>query len=568
MRARLAVLLTGCLAVAAAAAWKKLAFPDLSAVENLYAVIAKAMSRPQYFYHLHNLPHFRERSNVAMGDFVMREAQPVAFKAAWSLDASYPSRAAEDGEESWGAAPRRAAADILTYDEMYVEGKLQAPSDPASVIIDRPHSFSSVVAPQLLPPHPTDESPFRDDRKLPRGTKQKQIGLQLYVPLTCKETPEVLREAQPEAHDACRDKHESLLSTLSQLEGTEGFSSLQIQLEAKQLGGEEEAGKAASARPLRPVLFYVHGGGLVSLSTAAYDKLVRRMANLMGAEDGVVVSVDYRLSPEHKFPAPLEDCLHAISFVVKHAETLGLDATRLAVIGDSAGGSLTASLLAEALRLPRKYPWIDSVQHAALVYPSLCRGCPTRSHLLYGDISTLKNDIWFAFAHTQVLGPVGDWRQIPFAIPSELLSRFPPTSLILFTHDIQYEVGVLFHERLRRAGVKTSLFIAPEALGGGELSASTTGIAIISLVSVLLNLKVSVAKFKQYLEMRLVMRTTGMHGFFGSDAWSTFGVRAVEWTIERILNSMQKVAAGGSRAHLERAKHNEASVNAGNKPAP
>ncbi|KAL8430740.1 hypothetical protein ACSSS7_005737 [Eimeria intestinalis] len=408
MRARLALLLTGCLAVVAAATWKKLAFPDLSAVENLYAIIAKALSRPQYVYHLHELPHFRERSNVAMGDFVMREAQPVAFKAGWSLEASYTSHAAEDGEESWGAAPRRAAADTLTYDEVYVEGKLQAPSDPASVIIDRPHSFPSVVAPQLLPPHPNDENPFREARKLPRGTQQKQIGLQLYVPLTCREAPEMAREAQPEAHDACLDKHESLLSILYQLEGAESFSSFRIEVEAEQLSGENEASKAASApgtkaRPLRPVLFYVHGGGLVSLSTAAYDKLVRRMANLMGAQDGVVVSIDYRsylsannsdcfhdywcylshrLSPEHKFPVPLEDCLHAISFVVNHAETLGLDANRLAVIGDSAGGSLTASLLAEALRLPRKYPWIDSVQHAALVYPSLCRGCPTRSHLL------------------------------------------------------------------------------------------------------------------------------------------------------------------------------------------
>ncbi|KAL8448833.1 hypothetical protein Emed_003541 [Eimeria media] len=279
MRARVTLILTGCLAVAAAATWKKLAFPDLSAVENLYAVIAKAMSRPQYIYHLHELPHFRDRSNVAMGDFVMREAQPVAFKAGWSLEASYTSRAAEDGEESWGAAPRRAAADILTYDEVYVEGKLQAPSDPASIIIDRPHSFPSVVTPQLLPPHPTKEHSSREERKLPRGTQHKQIGMHLCVPLTCKEAPEMSREAQAEAHDACLEKQQSLLYTLSQLKGAEAFSSLQFEVET---------------RPLRPVLFYVHGGGLVSLSTAAYDKLVRRMANLMGAQDGVVVSIDYR----------------------------------------------------------------------------------------------------------------------------------------------------------------------------------------------------------------------------------------------------------------------------------
>ncbi|KAL8439396.1 hypothetical protein Efla_001866 [Eimeria flavescens] len=209
-------------------------------------------------------------------------------------------------------------------------------------------------------------------------------------------------------------------------------------------------------------------------------------------EEALPLLFPRRLSPEHKFPVPMEDCLHAISFVVNNAAAFGIDVSKLAVIGDSAGGALTASVLGEALRLPQRYPWIRNVKHAALVYPSLCRGCPTRSHLLYGDIKALKNDIWFAFAHTQVLGPVGDWRQTPFAIPSEILSQFPPTSLILFTHDIQYEIGVLFHERLRRARATTSLFVAP-----------------------------------------------GMHGFFGSDAWSAFGVQAVEWTIGRILKSLQ-----------------------------
>lgn len=490
MVAKLATFVICCLAVAGAALWRRFTYPDLSAVENLYFIIASIMSRPQYVYHLHGIAHFRERSDLAMGDFTMRESQPVAFRVYWELGSSYKSYATEDGEGEWGRAPKNPVG-ALMYDEVYLEGKMKPPSDPASVVIKRPHSFPEGVSSQLMPPHPLDGSVLSDSGKPSAEDHHSTIGMHLYAPITCPEAPQWPPEN--EALLLCENSHKALLSKLLQTEKIDGVSSFQIEVEVLQLAGQQESGSISQSQTtLRPALFYLHGGGLVSLSTAAYDKLMRRMTNLMGSAGGIVISVDYRLSPEHKFPIPLEDCLQAISFVVKHAEAYGIDANRLAVIGDSAGGALVASVLGEALRLPRRYPWIRGVRHAALVYPSLCRGCPTRSHLLYGNKSTLSNDIWFAFAHTRTLGPIWDWRQTPFAIPTELLSQFPPMSMILFTHDIQYEIGILFHERLRRAGVHTSLFVAP-----------------------------------------------GLHGFFGSDAWSSFGVRAVEWTIERILGYLQ-----------------------------
>jgi acetyl esterase len=91
-----------------------------------------------------------------------------------------------------------------------------------------------------------------------------------------------------------------------------------------------------------PVLGYLHGGGWVAGSAATHRKLAHRFA-----EAGYLVfNVDYRLAPEHAFPAPWEDCVHAIRWAARTAERYGGDASRLAVGGDSAGGNLTAAALA------------------------------------------------------------------------------------------------------------------------------------------------------------------------------------------------------------------------------
>ncbi len=92
-----------------------------------------------------------------------------------------------------------------------------------------------------------------------------------------------------------------------------------------------------SPDPDLPLLVVFHGGGWVIGSAEEFDGIARQLAN---ASDAIVVSVDYRLAPEHPFPAPLDDCWHALQWTVEHARQFGGDPSRMAVGGDSAGGNL------------------------------------------------------------------------------------------------------------------------------------------------------------------------------------------------------------------------------------
>ena len=96
---------------------------------------------------------------------------------------------------------------------------------------------------------------------------------------------------------------------------------------------------ADTGQPM-PAIVFAHGGGWCLCSLDLYDNPCRALANATGC---VVFSVDYRLAPEHKFPVPLDDVYRALCWVAEHAAALGIDAQRLAVGGDSAGGNLAAA---------------------------------------------------------------------------------------------------------------------------------------------------------------------------------------------------------------------------------
>src|SRR5262249_2605749 len=98
---------------------------------------------------------------------------------------------------------------------------------------------------------------------------------------------------------------------------------------------------ASSARP-RPLVVYFHGGGFFSGDLDTHDVMVRRLANLSGAS---VLSVGYRLAPEHPFPAGLEDCYAAVAWAAEHGSALGIDPDRLATAGASAGPNLSAAVV-------------------------------------------------------------------------------------------------------------------------------------------------------------------------------------------------------------------------------
>jgi acetyl esterase len=139
-----------------------------------------------------------------------------------------------------------------------------------------------------------------------------------------------------------------------------------------------------------PTLIFLHGGGWVLGSIQVYEGVCRRLAHYGGFP---VISVEYRLAPEHKFPAPLEDCLAAIRWVAAHGGSLGIDGGRLALAGDSAGGNL-ALAAAMALRDEKGPP----LKAAALIYGAYGVDFDTPSYRAYGIEKYLlsrQDMIWF-----------------------------------------------------------------------------------------------------------------------------------------------------------------------------
>ena len=126
-----------------------------------------------------------------------------------------------------------------------------------------------------------------------------------------------------------------------------------------------------------PVMLYCHGGGMMVGSLETYDAMTKRMC----AKSGVaIVSIDYRLTPEHRYPSAHEDCFHAIRWLVERAGSLGLDGTRLAIGGDSGGGLLSAS----AARLSAKGD-LPPILFQLLIYPFLGRRHDYASYVEFQD---------------------------------------------------------------------------------------------------------------------------------------------------------------------------------------
>ena len=202
-----------------------------------------------------------------------------------------------------------------------------------------------------------------------------------------------------------------------------------------------------------PGLVYFHGGGFVVGSLDLYDADCRRIAAEVGA---VVVSVDYRLAPEHPFPAPLEDCYAALVWVAAHAEELGVDADRIAVGGESAGGGLAAgvALLARDRGGPRL-----CLQFLGI--PELDDRLATQSMRRLGvdsPITTVANGeiSWDSYLGTGVRGTD---RVSPYAAPARAadLTGLPPALVTAYELDALRDEDIAYAQRLLSAGVPTEL---------------------------------------------------------------------------------------------------------------
>ena len=200
------------------------------------------------------------------------------------------------------------------------------------------------------------------------------------------------------------------------------------------------------AGPL-PVCMWFHGGGWVIGSVATNDATCRALANASGA---IVVSVDYRLAPEHKFPVPFDDSYAATVWAAENAASLGGDPSRLAVAGASAGGNLATTI---ALRARNENG--PALVHQALIYPVTDRDYSRSSYKENGEGYGLSyaSMVWFwdCYLSNEADG------ESPYVAPmlAEDLSGLPSAFVLTCEFDPLRDEGEAYAKRLQEAGVPT-----------------------------------------------------------------------------------------------------------------
>ncbi len=217
-------------------------------------------------------------------------------------------------------------------------------------------------------------------------------------------------------------------------------------------------GAGTGAATLLPALVFFHGGGWVVGDLETHDPMCRHLANATGC---AVVAVDYRLAPEHKFPAAVEDSFAATEWVAANGAELGIDGGRLAVGGDSAGGNLAAvvSLLARDRGAPR-------LRAQLLLYPALDFGMNHASHQRFaeGHLLTVATMRWFAEAYIRGPQDVDDWRASP--LRARDLSGLPPAYVLTAGYDPLCDEGIAYARRLEENNVAVTSRHMPGQIHG------------------------------------------------------------------------------------------------------
>jgi acetyl esterase/lipase len=220
-----------------------------------------------------------------------------------------------------------------------------------------------------------------------------------------------------------------------------------------------------------PALYWIHGGGYVMGDVEQDDRLMKQLVKRIGC---VAVSVDYRLAPEHPFPAPVEDCYAGLKWLFSHADELGVDSSRIAIGGASGGGGLAAGL---AL-LVRDRAEVK-VAFQLLIYPMIDDRNVTPASYAITDPRMWNRDAnhlgWKAY-----LGRDGGGADVsPYAAASRAtdLTNLPPAFIPVGALDLFVDENIEYAQRLIQAGVPTELHVYPGAFHGFDLFAPSAAVS-------------------------------------------------------------------------------------------
>ncbi len=265
--------------------------------------------------------------------------------------------------------------------------------------------------------------------------------------------PTVADFSTPEKVRAARAEHEKMFAAFASAERR-----TDVATEDRRVPGPAGAPdvpvriyrSARASRDPRPAVFEIHGGGFLTGNIEMMDAWCERVA---AEVDAVVVSVEYRLAPEHPFPAGVEDCYAALAWTGANAVALGVDASRIAVAGQSAGGGLAAATA--LLARDRGGP---ALCFQLLEIPELDDRLDTPSMRAFDDtpLWNRPNAVW-SWRH--YLGPAWGGDVSPYAAPAraEDLSGLPPAYVSTMEFDPLRDEGILYALRLLQAGVSVEL---------------------------------------------------------------------------------------------------------------
>jgi acetyl esterase len=224
-------------------------------------------------------------------------------------------------------------------------------------------------------------------------------------------------------------------------------------IEDRELPGEDGTVPVRVYRPGPesglPIVVFLHGGGWVTGSIETHDGYCRALANRAGV---LIVSVEYRLAPEHKFPAAVTDAFAATRWVAEHAAELGGDAARLAVMGDSAGGNLAA-----AVTLSARQAGTPRLRYQVLVYPVLDYQFDTGSYRENAEGYHLtRQDMIWSWRH-YLQNELDGFSPLASPLQAPDLGGLPPALIVTAEFDPLRDEGEAYARRLAEAGVAVQL---------------------------------------------------------------------------------------------------------------